>query len=122
MKVSDEVHQKIQENFMAYSVDDQKTKQAIKKFYEQTGEVLDPHTAIGAIASEEFIASKDYQGEIVITLATAHSAKFPDAVISSQVSEPKLPNFLSDLHSKKEKFDVIKNHLETIKNYISIRV
>jgi threonine synthase len=122
LKVSSEIHKKIQENFLAYSISDEKTKQAIKKFYEQTGEILDPHTAIGAIASEEFIASKNYQGEIVITLATAHSAKFPDAVISSKVGEPKLPNFLSDLHSKKEKFDVIKNHLETVKNYISLRV
>ncbi len=122
LKVDDEIHKKIQQDFLAYSIDDEKTKNAIKKFYDETGEILDPHTAIGAIASEEFIASKNYQGEIVVTLATAHSAKFPDAVISADVPKPKLPNFLSDLLSKKERFEVIKNHLDSIKDYIAIRV
>ena len=122
LKVSEDVHKKIQQDFLAFCVDDKNTKLTIKKVFDETGEILDPHTAIGVFASEEFIASKNYQDEIVVTLATAHSAKFPDAVVSSNVEKPKLPLFLSDLLSRKEKFTVIENDLNSVKNFISQKV
>ena len=122
LKVSEDVHKKIQQDFLAFCVDDKNTKLTIKKVFDETGEILDPHTAIGVFASEEFIASKNYQDEIVVTLATAHSAKFPDAVVSANVEKPKLPLFLSDLLSRKERFTVIENDLNSVKNFISQKV
>lgn len=119
LNVGDDIHKKIQQDFTAYCIDDNITKKAIFDFYQQTGEILDPHTAIGAVASQKFMASTDYQGEIVVTLATAHPAKFPDAITTSNVAKPNLPNFLKDLLSKEEKFTVIQNNLETVKNFIT---
>jgi len=122
LKVSDEVHKKIQQDFSAYCVDDNSTGQTLKKYFDKTSEILDPHSAIGACATEKFMASENYQGEIVITLATAHPAKFNDAVEKSIAHKAQLPNFLSDLMTKKEQFAVIINNLETVKNYITQRV
>lgn len=122
LKVSDEVHKKIQQDFSAYCIDDDLTGQTLKKYFDKTSEILDPHTAIGVCATEKFMASENYQGEIVITLATAHPAKFSDAVEKSIAQKPQLPNFLNDLMNKKEQFEVIINNLETVKNYITQRV
>jgi threonine synthase len=122
LKIDEEVLKNIRQNFDAYSVDDATTQKTIKEFFEKTGEILDPHTAIGAHAAQKFIAGKNYAGELVVTLATAHPAKFPDAVIAAGSPEPALPNFLKNLTSRKEKFEVIENNVELVKKFISARV
>lgn len=122
LKVSGEILQAIQKEFCAFAVDDKTTQKTIKEFFEKTGEILDPHSAIGVYATEEFFKTKDYHGEFVVSLATAHPAKFPDAVISAGAPNPQLPSFLADLESRKEKFEVLKNNLDEVKNFISTRV
>ena len=97
-------------------------KKTIKEFFEKTGETLDPHSAIGVHASQEFIASKNYDGEFVVTLATAHPAKFPEAVIDAGAPKPTLPNFLKGLMKAKEKFEVIENDLDLVKEFISKKI
>lgn len=122
LKVRDDVLGNIQKEFDAYAVDDSTTKNTIKEAFKKTGEVLDPHTAIGVFASEEFIKSQNYHGEFVVTLATAHPAKFPDAVIASGAPNPELPNFLKNLFSEKEEFEVIENNIDSVRNFIQERV
>lgn len=60
----------------AASADEPQTLAAIRQVYERTGYLLDPHTAVGYHASRCYLCS----GEPMICLATAHPAKFPDAV------------------------------------------
>jgi threonine synthase len=122
LKVSDDVLKSIQNEFESFTVDDETTKKTIKKYFEKTGEILDPHSAIGVYAGEEFIKSKNYQGEFVVSLATAHPAKFPDAVIAAGVPNPTLPNFLKDLFKDEEKFEVLENNYEAVTKFISERV
>ena len=122
LKVGDEILQNIQKEFDAYSVDDATTKKTIKEFFDKTGEILDPHTAIGVYASGKFIEGKDYNGEIVVTLATAHPAKFPDAVISAGAPNPALPSFLKNLFSEKEQFEITENNIDSVRKFISERV
>jgi len=119
LHVSNDILQDIQKEFCAFAVDDKTTKKCIKDVFEKTGEILDPHSVIGTHAAEEFIKSKDYHGELVVTLATAHPAKFPDAVISAGAAKPQLPVFLADLKKRKEKFEVIENNLDDVKKFIS---
>lgn len=122
LQVSDEILRNIQKTFSAFCVDDKTTKKTIKNIFDKTGEVLDPHSAIGVHASQEFISSKNYDGELVVTLATAHPAKFPDAVIDAGAPKPTLPNFLKDLFKSEERFEVIENNLDSVQKFISQRV
>lgn len=122
LKVENDILQSIQKEFDAYSVDDDTTKKTIKKFFETTGEILDPHSAIGVFASQEFIKSQNYADELVITLATAHPAKFPDAVVAAGAPNPALPNFLKNLFTDEERFEVIENNINSVKKFISERV
>jgi threonine synthase len=92
-RVSDQAVLRAREIFDAARVTDAETTATIRAFYEpkQAGQspyVLDPHTAVGAAAAEEFIQRgnlKTYPAgaDILICLATAHPAKFSEAVESS---------------------------------------
>ena len=121
LKTSDEVLKIIQKDFEAFSCDDEVTKKTIAEIFEKTGETLDPHSAIGVYAARKFLDSKNYNGEFVVSLATAHPAKFPEAVIDAGAPKPILPDFLKDLMKLKEKFSVLKNSLEEVKQFIAER-
>lgn len=122
LKVEKDVLNKITEIFSAYAIDDKETKKTILEIYKETSEILDPHSAIGVLAAQKFVKSKDYKNEFVITLATASPAKFEDAVIAAGAPKPNLPEFLKNLHSKKEVFEIIENDIEKVKKFISSRL
>jgi threonine synthase len=122
LKLDQSIHQHIKQDFTAYQVSDEQTLQTISQIFTQTGEILDPHTAIGIEATNQFIASKNYQQEPVITLATAHPAKFPDAVLQAKLTQPQLPNFLQNLFDLPEKYQVINNNIEEVKTYINSQI
>jgi len=122
LNIENQVHQFIKKDFCAYKIDDEKTITSIQKYFQQTGEILDPHTAIGTIATEQFFHNPEYRGEIVVTLATAHPAKFPEAVKQAGINCVALPNFLKDLFTLQEKFTVLNNNLEEVKNFISSKI
>lgn len=50
----------------------------------------------------------------MIVAATAHPAKFPDAVVAATGHHPALPPHLADLHERPERFDVLPNDLATV--------
>jgi threonine synthase len=122
LKVEKTIWDNIRKDFVSYSFDDTQTQAKIKEVFEKTEEVLDPHTAIGVAAADAFIKSEDYQGELVIALATAHPAKFPEAVIAAGAPKPKLPHFLEDLLDRKEEFEVLSNDTDVVKKFISERI
>jgi threonine synthase len=80
------------------------------------GEILDPHTAIGLAA-----ARRDSGATPMVTLATAHPAKFPAAVHAACGIEPALPARLSDLMTRPERFDVEPAQLQAIEAYVAAR-
>lgn len=122
LKVEEDILKNIRKNFEAYTVSDEMTKKTIAETFAKTGETLDPHSAVGVRAAQEFITSKNYNGEFVVTLATAHPAKFPEAVIAAGAPKPTLPKFLKGLMKAKEKFEVVENDLELVKKFISERI
>jgi len=119
LKVKNDVIKFVNEYFDSYSIDDKETLALIKTLYQETEEVIDPHSIIGIGAGREFMKTKDYKGEAVITLATAHPAKFPEAIKKSLGIKVNLPNFLSDLMDKKEEMEILANDLEVVKEFIS---
>jgi threonine synthase len=85
---------------------------------EHAGQVIDPHTAIGLAAAREAGLPADVP---VVTLATAHPAKFRDAVERAIGGRPVLPQRLSGLMDRQERFDTLPATLEAISAYVSDR-
>ena len=113
--LSSDVHRELCESFLAARADDDHTSATIRQIYEATGEIIDPHTAVGIAAAQQHRAALD---GAIVTLATAHPAKFPDAVKQAIGQEPNLPPHLSDLWQKEERFDVLPNDAEAVKQFI----
>ncbi len=101
----------------AYRCDEGGTLATIKDVYEQSGYVLDPHTAVGVHAARQLRRERNVKGAIV-TLGTAHPAKFPDAVKKATGICPELPEHLSDLFTREEYLSELPNDLETLQNFV----
>lgn len=111
--------EKVRELFDSYAVDDELTCQTIADVYAQTGYLLDPHTAIGVKAARE----KNRDAAVpMITLATAHPVKFPDAVVKADLEAPALPAHMSDLFERDESVTVLDNNLTTVQEFIATHV
>jgi threonine synthase len=109
--------------FGAECIDTELTLATMKDTHERTGELLDPHTAIGvASARRELEANPDLRTIPMVVLATAHPAKFPDAVEQATGVRPPLPDFLADLYDRQERFDTLTNDLEAVQRYVAERV
>ena len=111
--------EKIRELFDSFAVDDDATCQTIADIHAETGYLLDPHTAIGVKAARECIRDKAVP---MITLATAHPVKFPDAVIKAELTAPALPAHLTDLFEREERLTVLENDLSAVQKFISEHV
>lgn len=105
--------------FDSYAVDDQTTCQMIAEVHAQTGYLLDPHTAIGLKAARECWRNK---ATPMITLATAHPVKFPDPVVEAGLDAPALPERLSDLMTREERFTVLPQSIADVQSYIASHV
>jgi threonine synthase len=89
----------------------------IRDTYQDHDYLLDPHTAIGLAAARACRADLETP---MVTLATAHPAKFPDAVKQAGYpSDPVLPSHMADLFEREEKFTVLDNDLLAVQSFIS---
>ncbi len=100
--------------FSAFTTDDALTLATIKQTYGENGLLLDPHTATGVAASRALALS-----DITVTLATAHPAKFPEAVENATGITPALPAHLADLFERPETITPLTHDIEALKGYIS---
>ena len=107
----------IRNGFSSGRTSEEETAATIRQTLAETGELLDPHSAVG-YAVARHVASDDVP---MITLATAHPAKFPDSVEAASGIRPQLPSRLGDLMSRTEIFDVLGNDLDAVKTYIASR-
>ena len=106
--------------FSALSVDDETTLARIEKTHKDTGEIIDPHSAVGLEAAHQIRSSGFVSPEIpIISLACAHPAKFPDAVYRATGFYPDLPAQLDDLLEKKEYTVELPNDFDSVSNYIA---
>ncbi|MEY4819481.1 MAG: threonine synthase [Actinomycetota bacterium] len=101
--------------FLAHRVNDAETLAVMKRIYGESGMLVDPHTAVG-IASAEACAEP---GVPTITLATAHPAKFPDAVKKATGVHPALPDHVADLFDRKERIVNLPNDLQAIEAFVA---
>ena len=100
--------------FRAGRASQKQVAETIRKTLAETGYLLDPHSAIGV-----FVAARHEKANApMVTLATAHPAKFPAAVKSACGIDPALPTWLADLMQRQERFDVLSAELDVVEAYI----
>ena len=101
--------------FRAHRASNDETLAVMKRIYGESGMLVDPHTAVG-IASAEACAEP---GVPTITLATAHPAKFPDAVKRATGVHPALPDHVADLFDREERIVNLPNDLQAIEAFVA---
>lgn len=107
----------IRRDFSAGTTDEAATRSVIAGTHAQSGYLLDPHTAVGV-----GVARTHRQNDVpMITLGTAHPAKFPTAVEEASGVNPALPSWLSDLYERPERVTVLDNDQRAIEDFIAAR-
>ncbi|SMC89035.1 threonine synthase [Primorskyibacter flagellatus] len=117
-KVSQGALQALAENFDSGRVSEEETLATIKSAHASMGELLCPHSAVGVKVAE---AQRD-PATPMITLATAHPAKFPDAVEKASGIRPGLPERMADLYDRPERVTRIENDLGALETLIRERL
>ena len=106
----------LREHFSSGRSDEHETSATIKDALAGMGELLCPHSAVGVKVAEEELGA-----EPMITLATAHPAKFPDAVEAATGVRPPLPPRMADLYDRSERVTEVANDLDTLEKLIRER-
>jgi threonine synthase len=109
----------VRELFDAGRVDEPGTLKAIADCLARFGETIDPHTAVGYAVAQHH--RRDPKVPMVV-LATAHPAKFPDAVQKAIGVRPALPARLDDLLDRTERLDGLANDADALKQMIDDRM
>ncbi len=110
-----EERERVANDFLALTVNREQTLATIRDFHRTTGYVLDPHTAVGVHAGRELAG-----GEApVVCLATAHPAKFPDAVRQAIGRDPEIPPSLDGIEEREKRCEVIEAEVEKVKEFLA---
>jgi threonine synthase len=101
--------------FIGEAVDEAETARTIRGTLQATGEVVDPHTAVGVAAAHRVRGR--LEGPLVV-LSTAHPAKFPEAVEAAIERQPALHPRAGGLYDRDEKIDRLPSDAEAVKAYV----
>ena len=107
-------HDRLVAEFAGARLDDTETLAVMSGIYERHGLLIDPHTAVG-IGAAERLRRPD---EMIVTLSTAHPAKFPDAVEQATGVRPELPAHLAGIFEREERVESLPNNLAAIEDYV----
>ncbi|WP_163648300.1 threonine synthase [Modicisalibacter sp. 'Wilcox'] len=107
---------RLREKFASHSVDDATILEVIREAHHRTKEILDPHTATGYRAAE---VCRGDASVPMITLATAHPAKFADAVVKAGFPGVPLPSHMDDLLEREERYSVLPAELDAVQRFVA---
>jgi threonine synthase len=99
--------------FAAARTDEHATRACMRRLWDAGLGALDPHTAVGVDVAERLAADRP-----VVTLATAHPAKFPEAARAAGLPEPDLPARLADLFDREERLATLPADLDAVAGHI----
>ncbi len=109
----------LREHWRGARVDDAATTAVIADVHERLGLLVDPHTAVGLGAAR---LVRTNPAAPMVALATAHPAKFPDAVAEATGQRPALPPALADLFDRPEHFEVVANDYDVVRQAIDAAI
>jgi threonine synthase len=102
--------------FTSYRVDEDDVLLTLRHAHEKMGHVLDPHTAIGLAAARACAGSSNTP---IVTLATAHPAKFRDVVERGTGVRPTMPSRCAGLFDREERYDRLPNDLGALQDFVA---
>lgn len=102
------------EGFAAARFDDAETLAGVKRWRQASGYLMDPHTAVGMLAAE----AKPEPGAAMVVAATAHPAKFSDAIQTATGAAPDMPPRLAAVFEKEERYVTLPNDLATVQAHV----
>ena len=114
-RIEDDATATVQSLFHAGRCSESETLETICAVHRDTGLVIDPHTAVGVAVAERLRGARETP---MVTLATAHPAKFPDAVERAIGIRPALPDRLADLYEREERCTTLPNDLPAVMDHI----
>ncbi len=106
--------QHLREIYESGRVSEDETRAMIAEIRAETGQIICPHTAVAVAVARRHL----HTGTPMITLATAHPAKFPDAVEAATGIRPALPPHMADLFERPERVTRVENDVDTLKSLI----
>jgi threonine synthase len=109
--------QALRDWFASGRASEEETSATIAHVLRETGELLCPHSAVGVHVAEAHLGTTP-----MVTLATAHPAKFPDAVQAATGIRPPLPPRMADLYDRPERVTRVPNDLHALKTLIRERI
>lgn len=109
---------RMSQEFSGFWADETSVAEAIKHVKSSHNYTLDPHTACGYVAAKRWQKAAG-SGRPAVVLATAHPAKFPDAITAITGEHPKLPDRLDTLMTDAERMPKLANDREKVKSFIS---
>lgn len=109
--------QQLRETYVSGRASEAETTDMIRQIHLETGEIICPHTAVAVKVAREHLRA----GVPMISLSTAHPAKFPDAVEAALGIRPALPPHMADLFDRPERITQIANDCEAIKALVLAR-
>ncbi|RVV98538.1 threonine synthase [Mesobaculum littorinae] len=115
--VSQGAMEALRETYASGRASEEETRDTIRRIHATTGEILCPHSAVGVKVAEEHLDP----ARPMVTLATAHPAKFPDAVEAATGLRPGLPKRMADLYDRPERVTPVDNDLVALQDLIRER-
>ena len=109
------LHAALADGWAGARFDDGTVRDCIATEADRSGVLLDPHSAVGVLAAR---ACRRDQSVPMVALATAHPAKFPDAVADATGIRPPLPERLADLHERPERLTRLPNDLAVVQEFV----
>lgn len=106
----------ISRTFLTLSVGEETVEETIRAFYADTHYICDPHTAVGVCAGLHY----QRQDVPMVCLATAHPAKFADAVIKATGQYPDIPESVADLDKRKSRCAILDADVDQIKAFVEL--
>ncbi|MBE0412906.1 threonine synthase [Yoonia sp.] len=116
-QISQGAYQMLKETFKSGRASEEQTTAAIRRYRANHGELLCPHTAVGVHVAESYLGTTP-----MVTLATAHPAKFPDAVKDATGITAPLPPRMADLYDRPERVTRVSADLATLQAVIKERI
>ncbi len=113
------VLERLRAEFDSARVDDETAGEVIRRTLDRSGMLLDPHTAVGVAVAESLEGDPSVP---VVSLATAHPAKFPDAVEAATGVRPELPPHLADLFERDERIEHVAAELPAVEALVRSRI
>ena len=107
-------HERLQAGFSGDRLDDAETVEVMARVHADTGMVVDPHTAVGIGVAQRCRRP----GEVMVTLATAHPAKFPEAVTRATGRAPAPPPALEAVATRPERCTSLPDDLSSVEDFV----